>query len=164
MMNDSISNNAHNKYKFHSHMTDIFGFSGENILKCGNCDHILKKESQEYSEISIDLSQMKDDFKKSMKENSNPELFYLNDCLNYYFFQQKANEDSNELQIHCPKCNKIPKTITKTHDFKTFPNYLCIHLNRFSRKSKQNIFVEFPTDDLSLGDFYEVQFFNYWNF
>jgi len=76
--------------------------------------------------------------------------------LNYYFFKHKTIETPNDFDSHCPKCNKNPKTITKTHEVKSFPNYLCIHLNRFSRKEKINDFVEYSTDDLSLGDFFDV--------
>ena len=78
---------------------------------------------------------------------------YLNDILTYYFFQNKTIETPHDFQKLCPKCNNIPKTLLKKNQI---INILCIHLNRFSKKEKESIFVDFPLEDLSLNDFCEV--------
>ena len=100
---------------------------------------------------------MQEDLHNSMHEKTNPQLFYLNDCLTYYFFQQKMSETPKDFYTVCSKCKNIPKNLSKTQEIKSFPNILCIHLNRFSQNEKNNIFVDFPCEDLSLSDFFDVK-------
>lgn len=102
---------------------------------------------------------MKEEVKKSMTEPLNPKLFYLNDILTYFFYKNSSIPTPSTFKHVCPKCKIIPETLTQTHEIKSYPNILVIHLNRFSGNVKENIFVDFPLDELSLNDFFKVFLF-----
>lgn len=143
------------KYRFHSFIADIFAFPVTSFRKCIHCESIIGKDSHDEFEISVDLAEMKEELNRNMKESSETPLFYLNDCLNYYFFQQKNVDISNSGSI-CPKCKQKLNSVMVTREIKNFPNYLCIRLDRFSKQQKEKIFIEYPTEELSMGDFFDV--------
>lgn len=129
------------------------------IIKCGKCEHILQTTILQKYEISVDLSKMKEDYIMNLAEKKIPEFFYLNDCLTYYFFQNQTIETPTDFLTNCPKCQKIPTALTKSQEIKSYPNVLCIHLNRFSRQEKENIYVDFPSEELDLNYFFDVLIF-----
>lgn len=155
---DLCFRNHSEKYPFSSFISDIFSFPIHESLKCGKCDESLQKIIHQSYEMSINLSEMKEEFLNSMNETEkkNQKVFYLNDVLTYFFYQNKTIPTPNSFKHKCPKCGKIPESLNRSIEMKGYPNVLCIHLNRFAEKRKETMKVEFPTDELSLNDFFNV--------
>ena len=135
----------------------------KNIFKYLNKDHIfvllveinyLDKSKFIYQDMALNLEHYKskdDCLIKKKKEKLN-----LYDLLNLFNNEEKLNSDN---QWFCNKCKKNQNAIKKMEIYKP-PNYLIIHLKRFklktglfSNNNKNNIFIDFPINDLNLSEY-----------
>lgn len=118
--------------KEYSYIIETFNGLSYNTISCNNCD---SKEDifEPFNCLSIDIPD----------QNSDSEASNLHSCLNKYF--------NNENITHW-KCDKCEKTGCNKHTKAwSLPNYLIIHLKRFTNDgNKKNNFIDYPVDNLNL--------------
>ena len=126
LMKMSLENWKTNYEKNYSFLVDIFNGSLYNDIKCNNCDH-NSIVFEPYTSLSVPLTQ----------DN-------LTGCLDNYFGEKESIATWN-----CEKCKK--SGCNKSIQSWSFPDYLVIHLKRFSsigRKISKHI--DYPIDNLDL--------------
>ncbi|KIY53386.1 cysteine proteinase [Fistulina hepatica ATCC 64428] len=83
---------------------------------------------------------------------SNRSVITLQDCLDEFTKEEQLGEDD---LWYCPRCKKHQQA-TKSFDLWSTPDILVVHLKRFSNsrvlRDKIDAFVDFPIEDLDLGD------------
>ncbi|KAF5336704.1 hypothetical protein D9758_015091 [Tetrapyrgos nigripes] len=94
------------------------------------------------------------EYKEATKSDGEkkPRGISLHDCLAEFTKEEKLGEDD---LWYCPRCKKHQQA-TKRFDLWKVPDVLVVHLKRFSNsrmlRDKIDVFVDFPTENLDLGD------------
>ena len=119
--------------KSYSYLVDIFNGMFHNTITCNNC----KTEENVFDPFNCISVNVPVD-----KQTTN-----IDECLSNYF-----DENENIPSWKCEKCNE--SGCNKSSKLWTLPNYLIIHLKRFTNDGKKiNTQVDFPLDDLNLTKF-----------
>lgn len=116
--------------KKYSQLVEIFHGMFYNKISCINCN-FTENVFEPYNTVSL-----------SVPISSNK--IHIETCLDNYF-------NNNEIisSWSCEKCTK--NGCSKELDFWSIPNYLIIHLKRFTNSgNKINTHIEFPIDNLNL--------------
>lgn len=116
--------------KQYSHLVELFHGMFYNRVSCQNCD-FFENIFEPYNTISLSIP---------ISANS----IQLETCLDNYF-------NTNEIISSwcCEKCNG--NGCSKEINYWTIPNYLIIHLKRFTNTgNKINTHIQFPIDNLNL--------------
>lgn len=116
----------------YSFIVETFGGMFYNQVKCNNINcTVVSDVFEPYNCLSINIPQETTD---------------LDTCLNSYFNTEQLDSWC------CDKCGA--NGCTRNNHVWTFPNYLVIHLKRFTNDGKKNIsHVNFPTDNLNITRF-----------
>ena len=116
----------------YSYIVEIFHGMFYNKITCNNCE-VKENVFEPFNCISVNIP-----------DNG---VIDLKTCLDNYFIN---SEDINTWK--CDKCNELG--CNKKINFWSLPNYVIIHLKRFSNTGKRlNTIVKFPTDDLNLTEY-----------
>ena len=116
--------------------------------------NFLDKNKFIYQNMALDLQHYIT--KESILIKKKKEKLSLYDLLNLFNNEEKL---SSENQWYCNRCKKNQKILKKMEIYRP-PNYLIIHLKRFkiktgifSNNNKNNIFIDFPINDLDLSKY-----------
>ena len=135
----------------------------KNIFKYLNEDHFfvllveikyLDKSKFIYQNMALDLQHYIT--KETTLIKKKKEKLSLYDLLNLFNNEEKLSSDN---KWYCNKCKNYQNALKKMEIYRP-PNYLIIHLKRFkiktgifSSNNKNNIFIDFPINDLDLSDY-----------
>lgn len=126
LMKLSLESWKSNYEKNYSSLVDIFGGLLYNDIQCSSCDH-NSIVFEPYTSLSLPIS----------KDN-------LQGCLDSYFKNSEVIESWK-----CEKCNQ--QGCNKAIKAWSFPDYLIIHLKRFSSSgTKITEHIDYPIDNLDL--------------
>lgn len=111
-----------------SYIIELFNGLTHNNIKCNSCDH-YDDVFEPYNCLSIDIPNQTES---------------LDNCLISYF-----NDKEHIDQWKCEKCNN--HGCSKNSKLWSIPNYLVIHLKRFTNDGNKKItHIDFPVDNLNL--------------
>lgn len=115
----------------YSFIIETFNGMFYNKISCDNCD-FSENVFEPYNSISL---------------NINNTQTTLHECFDNYF-----NNSEHINSWNCEKCKE--SGCSKSVKCWTFPNYLIIHLKRFTNSGKKiNTHIDFPKDDLNMTQY-----------